>query len=433
MADFRSLLSTFQTGTEYKASTISSSSNSILIGSTLKQKVEHLLRIAQIRKATTSGKDNISSTDDIHIAVCVCIVDEFPQEKIWKAWLDTSYSSDKSKDGSNVTVDTISAPDLMDNQKISSEIYIHAKFPHRVASPWVKSKLIKKNYRSNWNDVRIIRAMLALATEALRNSLTTHVLFATESCIPIATLSEVAIELLGRNEPHQNKHRSFVDAYKATSKKFTRFDERQCWGALSPYIPYDTIYKALPGWCLLSRKHIQKILDLPEDLGEDLWPAFEKVWAPEELYFPTALALIGALPSNEVVRKSLVFAKWDTKAKHQKDRAHPNVYDEEFGYNLVNYVRGEGCFFMRKLKARVNLRLWEDIVVRKVNVRNRFKDRQVAGNVTHHERGCIRDSASDYDPYEQFERKRNRQHSSYKNERSFTRQRQSDNYDDCDP
>ena len=56
------------------------------------------------------------------------------------------YSSDKSKDDSNVTVDTISAPDLMYYQKMSSELYFHATFLQRVASPWVKSKLVKENH-----------------------------------------------------------------------------------------------------------------------------------------------------------------------------------------------------------------------------------------------------------------------------------------------
>ena len=47
----------------------------------LKQKIEHCLRIAQTRKDTTSSKDHTSSTFDIHIAVYICIVDEFPKER----------------------------------------------------------------------------------------------------------------------------------------------------------------------------------------------------------------------------------------------------------------------------------------------------------------------------------------------------------------
>jgi len=44
--------------------------------------------------------------------------------------------------------------------------------------------------------------------------------------------------------------------------------------------------------------------------GNDLWPALEHVWAPEEVYFPTALSLLGVLRGDEVVLRSLVHSQW---------------------------------------------------------------------------------------------------------------------------
>lgn len=120
--------------------------------------------------------------------------------------------------------------------------------------------------------------------------------------------------------------------------------------------------KSLPGWCLLSREHAQHILDLPSRLGGmSLWPAFEKVWAPEEVYFPTALNICGLM--DEVVRRSVTHSKWNEKAADLRDRAHPICYDGYFDDDLVRRVRGEGCLFLRKMKQTIAMEVWQDIVI----------------------------------------------------------------------
>ena len=129
----------------------------------------------------------------------------------------------------------------------TAELYIHAKHPERVRSGWARSKTIAKCYKPEWNDVRVVRAMLALAEEALEDSRTTHALFCTESCVPIATVAEVAERVVLGKKPDKNidpckvqekdkdyeTHipnwdRSFVDLYGKDSSRCTRFDEREC-------------------------------------------------------------------------------------------------------------------------------------------------------------------------------------------------------------
>lgn len=258
----------------------------------------------------------------------------------------------------------------------SAELYIHAKHPDRLRSSWARSKMIRKCYKPNWNDVRIVRAMLALAEEALNDARTTHILFATESCIPIATLGEVALRIVleqdGQDKQKStiNWDRSFVDAYGRNSPRCTRFDERNCWDALRGKVPPDAIQKALPGWCLVSRKHMESILNLPQALGgQDLWPAFTDVWAPEEVYFPTCLALCGYLaPESDgddgVVREALTYAEWNERARDHKDRAHPLVFDGCFENDAatIRRIRDQGCTFLRKVKRPIPVRLWGDVV-----------------------------------------------------------------------
>eukprot|EP00957_Ditylum_brightwellii_P197563 15051049-Ditylum_brightwellii.AAC.1 len=95
------------------------------------------------------------------------------------------------------------------------------------------------------------------------------------------------------------------------------------------------------------------------DGAPDLWPAFNNVWAPEEVYFPTALALLGYLPGNDVVSKTVTHSKWNERARNQKDRAHPLEYDDSFNEHLVQNVRKEGCLFLRKMKRPLDIRIWE--------------------------------------------------------------------------
>jgi len=150
-----------------------------------------------------------------------------------------------------------------------------------------------------------------------------------------------------------------------------------CFGALEPFIPQDAIWKALPGWIILSRSHAQDILNLPTQLSNTpIWPAFSKVWAPEEVYFPTSMALLGHLPSNDVKLVSLMHSQWDTKAQNHSDRAHPKAYDDEgLSYNLIERIQNSSiqksnykCMFMRKWKEPIDTTLWERIVLQKEQI-----------------------------------------------------------------
>lgn len=124
----------------------------------------------------------------------------------------------------------------------------------------------------------------------------------------------------------------------------------------------DNIILRLPGWCFLSRKHAQQILDLPSQLNNlNLWPAFEKVWAPEEVYFPTALNICGVM--DDVAKRTVTHSKWDHKAANLQDRAHPLCYDGRFDDELVRQVRRDGCLFLRKMRQSIDLDCWQEIII----------------------------------------------------------------------
>jgi hypothetical protein len=453
MSDFQSLLSVFQdaTGSAPPSSKNNNNNNNNNSGqstssktkvdldsttdpnfssSLMKQRIERVLRIQQIRKSTNKSSSSVNSSSNsavvegggqnttttnvsqkssssFHLAICATIVDDFPHEELWKRWMAST---------------TIDIPNDYNSSNVipcSAELYIHAKYPQHIHSTFLQSKLLPFSHVPNWNDVRVIRAMLSLLQRALQNEQTTHVVFCTESCIPVVTLGEAARSILvnevctweetkedahpavagvdaaatttttttttktgdhdrkkenlSQPYPQINWNRSYIHHYNQNSPQCTRFDEHNCWSILSNSIPSYIIHKALPGWCLLSRKHAQSILELPEKQlgGMNLWPAFERVWAPEEVYFPTALALCGYINGNgsdnsEVSNRSVTHSEWDTRASNHKDRAHPFTYDDKFDYELVKRVRNEnGALFMRKLKKELDWNVWEEIVIRR--------------------------------------------------------------------
>jgi hypothetical protein len=122
--------------------------------------------------------------------------------------------------------------------------------------------------------------MLSLIENALKDEKTTHIVFGTESCIPICPLDQFHLEL----------GKSYASYY--GKNQATRFDERVVWDVLQPHIPLDAIHKALPGWCTLARNHAKQILDMPakELQGTELWPALNHA-GPQRGILPRQLWL----------------------------------------------------------------------------------------------------------------------------------------------
>mmetsp|Transcript_27890 Transcript_27890/g.56428 ORF Transcript_27890/g.56428 Transcript_27890/m.56428 type:complete len:274 (-) Transcript_27890:2050-2871(-) len=201
------------------AATASEPARSLLSATTDLWRIAEIRRSAGIANESKADGSSIASPKAFRLAICACVVDSFPHEDVWRRFM----RNDTFSDG-NVT-------NGADGTKISAsaELYVHAKHPDRIRSSWARSKTIAKSYKPDWNDVRIVRAMLALAEEALKDGKTTHILFATESCIPIGTLAEVARRVVVDEDSGKlNWDRSFVDAYGRDSSRCTRFDEREC-------------------------------------------------------------------------------------------------------------------------------------------------------------------------------------------------------------
>ncbi|RYH31053.1 hypothetical protein EON65_03590 [archaeon] len=144
------------------------------------------------------------------IAICLVIVDKLYHEEIWKGWLK-SYSTSISS----------SAP-----HTYHAKLFIHAKYPDRIQSEWVKQHTVPYTFLPDWNSPEVVRAMVALlheATSSYESSKQYHrMIFATESCIPCCTLGELGDALMA-------DEKSWLDAYNIPQ---TRYEAAYCFDAV---------------------------------------------------------------------------------------------------------------------------------------------------------------------------------------------------------
>jgi hypothetical protein len=292
------------------------------------------------------------------IAICIVIVDKLLHENVWKEWSQT----------------------VMNNNGnfYYGEIFIHAKYPEKIISPWVRSKLIDRNFFPEWNSTEVVRAMLQVLSSALDHSIAQRFVFATESCLPMYSLSEMC-DLLYADE------RSWLNAWNVPRSSW---EAGRCFGAVdTTIIPREAIWKSLPGWIMLTRHHASEIVALVKKTGGwdlpttkfttdttssnydnihsvDLVGAFGPpgqwhedsggVFAPEEVFFPTMLGILGYLKSGyesglEVKKLSISYATWAKPSD-----ANPR-YIERLNEHTLHHIRASGALMARKFRESIEI------------------------------------------------------------------------------
>ena len=159
------------------------------------------------------------------------------------------------------------------------------------------------------------------------------------------------------------------------------FEESRCFRAVNDtMIPSTYVWKCIPGWMMLNRRHAVEIIQMEKIAGADLVPAWGKgqwhesgtgVWAPEEVYFPTMLALLGYLRdsgesngSDQVMRRKVTYAEFAKRGD-----ANPITYTE-LNASLLRKFRGntnnnyeQGSVFARKFAGSVSLNRWKQLII----------------------------------------------------------------------
>lgn len=130
------------------------------------------------------------------IAICLVIVDTLFHEEVWRHWIEQGEIADC---------------------KYKAQLFIHAKHPERITSPWVQERLIDVTFRPDWNSVEVVQSLLSVLDAALQYSseskpsrtdaisASKHIgacgrfILATESCLPLYDL-ETTGEMLYKED-----------------------------------------------------------------------------------------------------------------------------------------------------------------------------------------------------------------------------------------
>mmetsp|Transcript_2372 Transcript_2372/g.4287 ORF Transcript_2372/g.4287 Transcript_2372/m.4287 type:complete len:658 (-) Transcript_2372:1781-3754(-) len=259
-----------------------------------------------------------------HVALLAITIDDLSFENIWKGWIETLSSLEET---------------TTDDYFVS--VLCHAKFPQKVTSEWLRQRLLTfppKQGRGNsfmdpvylsrapeWGSVDITRAMLDLLQDGLKigNGAVhkyedkrfcpgrflvrsppsfdgtaskippvDHFLYISESCIPVVTAPEFFCRI------SDSAHVSWLNASHRTEDGTpkNKYEDDQFAG-INRRIPGQYRWKG-DQWLLLSRKHASSIIamDRPfKPAKHQLWQSFRHINASDEMFFPTALALLGDL------------------------------------------------------------------------------------------------------------------------------------------
>ena len=300
----------------------------------------------------TVGKDSavaeLSANNDLNQGECVLgllfiIIDKLPFESIWRMWLEECSESRKGR----------------------VRIWIHAKFPQRVTSPWVRQHLVKTfQLKPEWGSLELTDVMVRILKEAIEDEGTglspTHFVFTSESCVPITTLDKAMKGIIrgggsAPDLPLSSPSCSSASWLNYNTTSTNGYAQQGQFDVLKGIIPSQCLVKA-DQWILLSRLHAEAVLSLPTRLGSPILPLFKKVRASDEMYFPCCLAVLGFISSSSspissgstsdaVLQRAVTWCDWSDKGKNPKAYSVLNETD-------VQAALQRGCLFFRKIKLR---------------------------------------------------------------------------------
>ena len=360
----------------------------------------------------TNGSDanGSSTTRPFHLCLLAITIIDLHQAAIWQEWAAAANAAiantDTSSDNDNDNGDC----------PIVVSLIGHAKHPNRVRNDWFRSKLLlvppERNTngpssrlvyhtrRPEWGSIEITQAMMDLAREACRigtaptqvehdirysrdrynangpnGSDTTRpglppvdcVVYISETCLPVVSLHDFVRTV--RSDPNKNK--SWLQSRNTPNNGYAR---QQQFERINSVIPVSKRHKA-DQWILLQRPHLQAVVDLDASLPLPLHKCFQHTRASDELYFPTALAILGILASNdgndnnnnsnvvqtetggECRKQRVTYADWSMSAKN------PASFRANELKKVTELARKEGCLIARKFSERVEIRNWKAIVL----------------------------------------------------------------------
>ena len=173
-------------------------------------------------------------------------------------------------------------------------VYSHVKEPGDVRDGFLKDTIIDEWVSTEWGDVSLVRATLALLKAALVDQSITHFVLVSESCVPVIPLKRflLMLELDGRSRFGFKDVENSVDIPKLRFLN-ARGVHEGCW-------------RFHQQWFMLDRVAVKFVL------RRNYTSSFKFVFACDEGYFGTALCMEGFPVDDLVYNQDITWTKWET-------------------------------------------------------------------------------------------------------------------------
>lgn len=209
--------------------------------------------------------------------------------------------------------------------------FSHAKFPTQTVGGFLEGTGIRERFETAWGDISLVRASRALLLEALEDETLTHFALLSESCVPVRPLPEI----LRRLELDPRPQFGFRTLEEASARHASRIGAvpevpRGCWRFQSQ-------------WWLMDR------VAATFAAGVDFTEMFSKLFAADEAYFATVLAMQGYPLEGEVLKRDVTWTYWE------KDAGSPQEWNNLPKERLQSMLHG-GALFARKFPKGAMIR-----------------------------------------------------------------------------
>ncbi len=208
-------------------------------------------------------------------------------------------------------------------------VYGHAK--ERGRAGWLGAVQIAEHIPTQWADISLVRAQLALLRAALAEPANRFFVFASESCVPVRPLRDL-LRLLSLDGRSRFRTSTLDEVLVSHPHK----PARAPYGARIPRGQW----RFHSRWVLLNREAAELLA-----ANAALLECFAGTHAPDECAFGTILHAAGYPMGEKVAAQDVTWSRWPSP-----ESPHPETIIQT-PPQLPGDIAGSGCFFARKFNA----------------------------------------------------------------------------------
>lgn len=238
---------------------------------------------------------------------------EVNHPEIWREWLQGGEKQgDHELGGSERASGNLSST--------QARIFSHPKDLEAIAGGFLEGTAISERHETGWGSVSLVRASLALLKEALKDESLTHFVLLSESCVPVKPLGEIL-----RRLKHDSRPQFRPLSWERSPKRF------RLKASANQKIPKE-LWRFHLQWWLLDRTCALMVTK------NDYTHLVEDMFAPDEGYFGTVLALEGYPLDDFIISANPTWTKWE------KEAGSPNSHLKMERDHLAEIVNNQTLF-----------------------------------------------------------------------------------------